>query len=30
MADCFTPEMDPDMHVETSEKGFITNEIAVK
>jgi hypothetical protein len=30
MADWFIPEMDPDMHIETSEKGFTTNEITVK
>jgi hypothetical protein len=30
MADWFTPGMDPDIHIETSEKGFTTNEITVK
>jgi hypothetical protein len=30
MADCFSPEMDPDLHIQTSEKGFTTDEIAVK
>jgi hypothetical protein len=30
IADWFSPEMDPDLHIETSEKGFTTDEIAVK
>jgi hypothetical protein len=30
MADWFSPDMDPDLHIETSEKGFTTDEIAVK
>lgn len=30
MVDWFSPEMDPEIHIETSEKGFKTNEIAVK
>jgi hypothetical protein len=30
MQDWFSPGMDPDMHIETSEKGFTTDEIAVK
>ena len=30
MADWLSAEMDPDMYIDTSEKGFTTNEIAVK
>jgi hypothetical protein len=30
MADWITPEMDPDMLILTSEKGFTNNEIAVQ
>jgi hypothetical protein len=30
MADWFPPNMDPDTYIETSEKGFTNNEIAVK
>jgi hypothetical protein len=30
MQDWFSPGMDSDMHIETSEKGFTTDEIAVK